>query len=196
MFYVAHRASDDAGAAVAGVIAGYEPHISMLLKPVAVDMVDTFTDAEIDAFDAAKVNWLTDPVLFPGHGIFLGEGYAAPKDPNKVYIDVVRTLDDITFQIKATLIQAIGNFRVSRSGLRAVATLVRAVLSPLQAREVIEGYVVHIPLLVLLDKDPSALTDEEVQEINAAQASRRVDMVVTVDYAGAIHRLNVDLVFK
>jgi hypothetical protein len=183
MVYVAHRATEDAGAAVAGVIAGYEPHISMLLKPVSIA-------------DQAGVNWLTDPVLFPGRGMYMGEGYTGNIGGTKKYIDIVRTLDAISFEIKANLIEAIGNFRVSRSGLRSIVTIVRAVLSPMQAREVIENYVVHIPLLVLLDKDPASLSDDEIKQIDKAQADRRVDMVVTVDYAGAIHRLRIDLVFK
>src|SRR3954471_1823288 len=202
MVYVAHRSDEDVAAAVAGVIAGYEPHISLLLKPVNVEMRETFTEEQIAAFaaetdpNATKVNWLTDPVLFPGRGIFMGEGYTADGTGTKSYIDIVRTLDDINFRLKAALIEAIGNLRVSRSGLRGVVTLARSVLSPLQAREVIDHYVVHIPLLVLLDKDPNSLTDDEVKEITAAHASRRVDMVVTVDYAGAIHRMHIDLVFK
>lgn len=205
MVYVAHkaikrtdtaRAPDDAAAAVAGVIAGYEPHISILLKPIDIAMGGTFTDAEIDAFDKAGVNWITDPVMIAGRNLFMGEGYTGNRNGTKPYIDIVRTLDAISFALKATLIQTIGTFRVSRSGLRAIVTLVQSVLSPLQAREVIEGYQVHIPLLVLLDKDPDNLSDAELKQIDQAQAARRVDMVVTVDYAGAIHRLRLDLVFK
>jgi len=196
MYYVAHRADEDAAAAVAGVIAGYEPHVSMLLKPVNVNMIETFTDGQIDAFDGAKINWLTDPVLFPGRGLFLGEGYAAPADPTKVYIDVVRTLDDVSFRLKAALIRAIGNFRVDRAGLRALQTLARAVLSPLEAQGVIESFTVHIPLLSLLDRDPASLTADEIAHINGVQATRRIDMATMVEYAGAIHRLRIDLVFK
>ena len=85
---------------------------------------------------------------------------------------------------------------MSRSGLRGVVTLVESILSPLQAREVIESFLVHLPLLALLDKDPSSTTDAEIQQINAVQATRRVDMIVTVEYAGAIHRLHIDLVLK
>ena len=196
MVYIAHQSNDDAAGAVAGVIAGYEPHISILLKPVNINMTSYFTDSQITAFDAAGINWLTSPVLIPGHGLYMGEGYTGNPGSTKKYIDVVRTLDDISFRIKATLIETIGNFRVSRSGLRAIVTLVQAVLSPLVAREVIESFSVYIPLLVLLDKDPNTLSAVELTEIQTAQANRRVDMVVTCEYAGAIHRLHIDLIFK
>ena len=207
MVYVAHRANDtrisqtvttptDAAAAAAGVIAGYEPHISMVLKPVSIDMTNTFTDAQIDAFDAAGVNWLTDPVLLPGAGIFMGEGYTGNPGGGKKYIDIVRTLDDVSFRLKATLIRAIGDLRMTRAGLRAVVTLIESVLNPLQAQEVIEAYQVHIPLLVLLDRDPVSLSQAELQQIDSAQAQRRADIVITVDYAGAIHRIRINLVFK
>jgi len=197
MFLVAHKATDDAGAAAAGVIAGYEPHISMLLKPIRINMTQTFSDSDIDTLNTAFVNWVTSPVLFPGQGMYMGEGYTAnPSQSNKKYIDIVRTIDDISFRIKAELIQAIGNFRVSRSGLRAITTLVQSVLSPLVAQAVIEDFLVYIPLLVLLDKDPATLSAAELAQIQQHQADRSVDMVVTVTYAGAIHRLHIKLVFK
>src|SRR5262245_23764322 len=60
MVMVAHKSTEDAAAAVAGTIAGYEPHISLLLKPVSLAMDKLFSDSEIDAFNNARVNWLTD----------------------------------------------------------------------------------------------------------------------------------------
>lgn len=196
MVLIAHRSQEDAAAAVAGVIAGYEPHISLLLKPIRLNQTASFTAAEIDTFDKAFVNWVTSPVLLPGRGTYLGEAYTAnPAQGNKKYIDIVRTLDDVNFRIKAALIRAIGNLRISRSGLRAVTTIVESVLSPLVGQQVIEGYAVVLKLLILLDRDPATLSAAELQQIQDAQASRNVDMTVTVDYAGAIHRLHVDLVF-
>jgi hypothetical protein len=196
MFLIAHTSAEDAGAAAAGVIAGYEPQISMLLKPIKINMPRLFSDSEIDTFDRNSINWITSPVLIPGQSLFLGEGYTADPSQNKKYIDIVRTIDDINFRIKAELMQAIGNYRVSRPGLRGIVTLVQAVLSPQVAAEVIEDFSVHIPLLVLLDKDPATLSAAELTEIQQAQASRSVDMTVAITYAGAIHRLHIDLVFK
>jgi hypothetical protein len=60
----------------------------------------------------------------------------------------------------------------------------------------IDSYVVFLPLLVLLDKDPASLTDVELQQIHNVRASRTVDAIVTVEYAGAIHRLNISLIFQ
>ena len=168
----------------------------MLLKPISLNMTQLFSDADIDTFDGASINWVTSPVLIPGQALFLGEGYTADPSQNMKYINIVRTIDSINFLIKAELIQAIGNFRVSRAGLRGIVTLVQAVLSPQVALEVIEDYSVYIPLLVLLDKDPTTLSAAEQTEIQQAQANRSVDMVVTVVYAGAIHRLHIDLIFQ
>jgi hypothetical protein len=196
MFLVAHKATDDAAAAAAGVIAGYEPHISMLLKPIQIQQTAVFSDSEIDTFDAASVNWVTSPSLIPGKAMFLGEGYTADPSKKKKYIDIVRTIDDVNFRVKASLIRAIGSFRVSRTGLRGLVTIAQSVLEPLVARQVIEDYTVYIPLLVLFDKDPTTLSLAELAIIQQHQADRSVDMVVTVVYAGAIHRLHIDLVFK
>jgi len=194
MVLVAHNSDEDAAAAVAGTVAGYEPHISLLLKQVKISMDTLFSDSEIDGFDKARVNWLTDPTLLPGKGLFMGEGYTLGAD--MPYIDVVRTVDDISFRLKAQLIRSIGDLRISRSGLRALVSQMTAVLQPLREREVIESYDVFLPLLVLLDKDPNDLNDAELQRINDVQNARAVDAIVTVDYAGAIHRLNINLIFK
>jgi hypothetical protein len=194
MVLVAHKSTEDAAAAVAGTIAGYEPHISLLLKPVSLSMDTLFSDSEIDAFNTARVNWLTDLALVPGKGLFIGEGYTLGADIP--YIDIIRTIDDVSFQLKAQLIRSIGDLRVSRSGLRALVSQMTAVLEPLKQREVIEGYDVFLPLLVLLDKEPASLTDAELQQINNAQNNRIVEAIVSVDYAGAIHRLNITLKFE
>lgn len=193
MVMVAHRSNQDAAAAVAGAVAGREPHASVLLKPVKIAMDEQFSDSEIDAFNTARVNWLTDPALLPGKGIVMGEGYTLGAQ--LPYVDVVRTIDDISFRLKARLIQTIGELRISRSGLRALVSQMTAILQPLRDREVIESYEVFIPILVLLDKPPATLTDAELQQINNAQNDRVVDAVVSVDYAGAIHRLNITLKF-
>ncbi|MGW6915297.1 hypothetical protein ACWGB8_15985 [Kitasatospora sp. NPDC054939] len=193
MVLVAHKSDEDAAAATAGVIAGYRPHISMLLKPISLAMTEAFSDADIDVYDSNLVNWITSPVLLPGQALYLGEGYTADSSRNKKYIDIVRTLDDVNFRIKAALIEAIGTLRISRVGLRSVATLVQSVLSPLVSQEVIDDFSLVIPLLTLLDKD--APDPDEVQQIATARAARSVDMTVQVVYAGAIHRLKIALVF-
>ena len=194
MVMIAHKSSEDAAAAVAGTIAGYEPHISLLLKQVKISMDQLFSDSEIQAFDRARLNWLTDPTLLPGKGLFMGEGYTLGVD--RPYIDIVRTIDDISFRLKAELIRSIGNLRVSRSGLRSLVSQMTAILEPLRQREVIEAFDVFIPLLVLLDKPPATLTDAELQQIANAQNTRVVDALIAVDYAGAIHRLNITLKFE
>lgn len=205
MVYVAHRSDDDVAAAVAGTIAGYQPHISLLLKPVAVDS-EPFTAAEIDAlngsetFDSgpagAGVNWLVSPPLLPGNGLYLGEGYTGRASGGKKYIDVVRTLDNISFLLKARLIRSIGNVRVSRSGLRAMVGQLEAVLDPLVRNEVIEGFQIIIPILGLLDRPAASLSAAEKQQIDDAQSQRVVEVLTAVDHAGAIHRIALTLKFE
>ncbi len=194
MVMVAHKSDEDVASAVAGVIGGYQPHISLLLKQVQIDMGDLFSDSEIDAFNTARVNWLTDPTLIPGKGLFMGEGYTLGAD--QPYIDIVRVIDDISFRLKATLISSIGNLRISRAGLRVLTGEMSAVLEPLRQDEVIDQYDVFLPLLVLLDKQPSDLTDTELQEIHDARVARTVQAIISVKYAGAIHRLNITLKFE
>ena len=203
MVFVAHKGTADIAAAVAGTIAGYEPHISVLLKQVNVAS-DPFTAAEIstingsETFDSGPagqgVLWLTDPALIPGRGTYLGEAYTA-NPGGKKYIDIVRTVDDVSFRLKARLIATVGNLRISRSGLRSLVSQMDAVLTPLVRNQVIEGHEITIPVLTLLDKDPAALTDSERRQIDDAQSNRVVEVFASLDYAGAIHRIALSLKF-
>src|SRR5439155_7000554 len=62
MFLVAHKSSEDAAAAAAVVIAAYEPHISMLLKPISLNHTQTFSDSEIATINVAFIISRPDPV--------------------------------------------------------------------------------------------------------------------------------------
>jgi len=196
MVLIAHKSEDDVAAAVAGVIAGHEPHISLLLKPISIEMTDLFTATEIQNYYDASINWVASPVLLPGHALYVGEGLTASPTGGKKYVDVVRTLDDVGFRVKAALIRAVGDVRIDRPGLRTIVTLVQSVLSPLVTRGVIEDYAIHIPLLVLLERVRATLTPDELQRISDGRSARNVDMEVSVVYAGVIHQIAVKLVLK
>lgn len=193
MTLVAHKSPEDAAAAYAGAIAGYPPHISLLLKPINITMDDTFTDAEISAFDGARINWLTDPVLIPGRSLMMGESYTLGAD--KPYVDIVRVIDDISFRLKALLIRVIGNLRISRPGLRSLESRIAAVLQPLVQDQVIVSFDVFTPLLSILDKTPEERSAIEAQQLTNARNARTVSSLISVVYAGAIHRLNLTLNF-
>ncbi|WP_225731772.1 MULTISPECIES: hypothetical protein [unclassified Nocardia] len=206
MVYVAHQSDDDVAAAVAGTIAGYPPHISMILKQVAITNTP-FTAAQIDTINGlepdtsskiggAGVIWLASPTLIPGTATYLGEGYNGNPGGQVRFIDVQRTLDDITFKIKARLIGTIGNLRISRSGLRSLTLALEGVLNPLVSDGVLERFAIDIPILRLLDADPATLTDDQLSKIHDAENGRVAQVLVSVEYAGAIHRINVNLKFN
>lgn len=204
MVYVAHNSSQDAAAAVAGTIAGYEPSVSLLLKPVNI-VSPPFKPADIDNLNGgaeddsdgpkgAGVNWLTSPVLIPGNGVYMGEGYTG--DPGKIkFIDTRRFVDQMSFLLKARLINSIGNVRISRSGLRALIAQMEAILGPFVDADVLNSFEIVVPLLTLLDKDPATLTADEVQRIHDAEVARLVQVLAAVEYAGAVHRIQINLKF-
>jgi len=208
MVYIAHRSVQDAAAAVAGTIAGYQPYVSLLLKPVTIQMPDLFSPADIINLNNSEdfgqppqgkgVNWLTSPALLPGGGIYMGEGYTGNNDLTlgKKFIDIVRTIDDVSFNLKARLISSIGVLRISRSGLRSLVAQMEAVLDPYVRNGILDSYDVVIPLLILLDKDPNTLTPSEILQIQNAEAQRLVEVLVAVKYNAQIHRLAITLTFE
>ncbi|MFJ5302577.1 hypothetical protein [Streptomyces sp. NPDC088350] len=205
MVYIAHNSAQDAAVAVAGTIAGYEPWVSLLLKPVNI-VSPPFGPVDIDTLNGppevsgsgptgAGVNWLTTPALIPGNGVHLGEGYAGDPGSPKKYIDVCRFVDHLSFLLKAQLIGSIGNVRISRSGLRALIAQMEAVLSPFVDAGVLNGFQLVVPVLTLLDKDPATLTPDEANRIHTAEVQRLVQVLAAVEYAGAVHRISIDLKF-
>jgi hypothetical protein len=204
MVYLAHNSDQDAAAAVAGTIAGYEPWVSLLLKPVNI-VSPPFSPVDIDAINGVEtdtsgpaglgVNWLTSPALIPGNGVYLGEGYAGKPGSPKKFVDIVRMIDHCSFLLKARLIGSIGNVRISRSGLRALIAQMEAVLNPLVDDGVLNSFQIVVPVLTLLDKDPVTLTASEKQAIQDAEANRLVQVLAAVEYAGAVHRISITLKF-
>jgi hypothetical protein len=203
MVYVAHKSDQDAAAAVAATIAGYDPPVSLVLKQVHIDS-DPFSAKEIDtinsgtkapeSFDSGPggqgVNWLTSLVLIPGGGVYMGEGYTGNPAGQK-FIDTRRLTDHLTFKLKARLIRTIGSVRMTRIGMRSVAIQMEAILDPLVQEQIIDQYSITIPLLDLLDADPASLTPAQLQTIKDATKSRFVEVFLLVPYRGAIERITV-----
>lgn len=206
MVLVAHKSPDDVAAAVAGRIVRYDPWISLTMKEITgISQVDSFSDSEIavwvdpeaQGIEQARVNPVIDPEFLAGAGLVMGESYTADGTGQRLYIDIVRTIDDLAFRLKAYLTNpnVIGTMRVNRVGLTGLRTLIGALLDARVAAGEIDSYTVDIPLLALLQKDPPQRTPQETQQINDVQNSRRLEFSVSVDYAGAIHYLIITLRF-
>lgn len=206
MVFVAANCPDDIAAAAAGVIAGVDPWISLILKPVnGIGVNGILSDQAIQTFLAPSKSNLTQPHVNPiahpdflaGSGPVMGEGFSADGTGQRLYVDIVRTIDDIAFQIKATLTspQVIGMLRINRPGLRVLTSIIRAMLKTRVAIGEIDDFAIDIPIQALTEKDPAQLTPDEQQQLQQVQNSRQLALNVSVTYAGAIHQLVVTLKF-
>lgn len=206
MVFVARYSPDDAAAAAAGVIAGLDPWISLVLKPVTgLRQVGDFTDADLLALlhpdqlglVQPRVNPVVHPEFLSGSGLVIGEGFTADGTGQRLYVDIVRTIDDLAFRTKATLTspQVIGTLRVNRAGLRILGSIVRAMLNDRVAAGEIDSYSIDIPVQAIAEKDPKDRTAAEEQQLRQVQNSRQLDFDVSVEYAGAVHQLVVTLKF-
>jgi hypothetical protein len=204
MALIAHKSDGDVAAAAAGLIARYDPWISLTMKSLTgISQAESFTDSELavwldpeaQGIVQARINPIVDPEFLAGAGLVMGESYTADGTGQRQYIDIVRTIDDLVFRLKAHLTNpnVIGTMRINRTGLTGLRTVVSALLDSRVAVGEIDGYAIDIPLLGILQKDPAQRTAEETQQINTVQNSRRLEFSVSVDYAGAIHYLVVTL---
>lgn len=200
MVLIAARGADgDAATAAMAAIAGYEPHISTVLKRVrGINMppAQQYGPSEIKALSEANINPLIDPSLIVGEGLHLAEGRTFTTDATLLYIDIVRTLDDIEFRLKAGLIGLIGDARITRPGMMQLKVQTDGILGPLQRRAVIDNYTIDIPVLNILNIPEASWTAADKAIVAEARANRLVDMLVSVTYGPATHRLKVTLAPK
>jgi hypothetical protein len=206
MVFVVANSPDDIAAAAAGVIAGVDPWISLILKPVnGIGINGILSDQAIQTFLAPAQSNLTqphvNPILHPdfmaGSGPVMGEGFSADGTGQRLYVDIVRTIDDIAFQMKATLTspQVIGTLRINRPGLRVLTSIIRAALKARVAIGEIDDFAIDIPIQALTEKDPAQLSPDEQQQLQQVQNSRQLALNISITYAGAIHQLVVMLKF-
>ena len=206
MVFVAANSPDDIAAAAAGVIAGVDPWVSLILKPVSgIGINGDLSDAAVQTYLAPDQSNLTQPHVIPivhpdflaGSGPVMGEGFTADGTGQRLYIDIVRTIDDIAFRLKAALTspQVIGTLRINRPGLRVLASIVRATLNARVAAGEIDAFAVDIPIQALTELDPASLSADQQQQLQQVQNTRSLAFNISATYSGAIHQLMVTLKF-
>jgi hypothetical protein len=95
MVVVAARgATSDAATAVMAAIAGFEPHISVVLKrvrDVKMPVQDQYGPSEIKGLSEAGIIPLIDPALIVGEGLHMAEGRTLTTDASLLFIDISNT---------------------------------------------------------------------------------------------------------
>jgi hypothetical protein len=200
MVLIAARGADgDAATAAMAAIAGYDPQVSMVLKRlrgVKMPIASQYTASEIKALSEANMIPIIDPTLIPGEGLHFAEARTFTTDESLLYIDIVRVLDDIDFRLKAGLVGAVGDARITKAGLTSVKTRIQGILGPLVRNATIEAFAIEIPVLSILLLPEENWTPTERAMVATARSTRTVDVFVSVTYGPAVHRLKVTLAPK
>jgi hypothetical protein len=186
----------DAAAAVMGAIAGFPPGTSMVLKRVrgfTMPVTRQYTPAEITGLAGEGVIPLIDPALIPGSGLYLADGGVFSSDAARSYLDLVTLLDQMEFTLRAGLIGAVGDSRISKAGLTSIRVRMEGIIAPFLASGVIDSYTVTIPLLAILSLPESARDTGDTARLVTARQTRQVDALVVVVIAGVVHQLLVSL---
>ncbi|HKE86164.1 MAG TPA: hypothetical protein VKB50_20530 [Vicinamibacterales bacterium] len=197
MILVAARgATGDAATAAMAAMAGFQPQVSMVLKRIrglSIPVGNQYGPSEIRALAEQNIDPIIDPDLIPGEGLHFAEGRCFTTDESLLYIDLVRVLDDIEFRLKAGLIGSVGDARITKFGMTNLKTRVEGILGPLQQAGVIADFSIEIPVLNILALPDNARTATDTAILTTARAERTVDVVVTVTYGPAVHRLKLTL---
>src|SRR4029079_833133 len=166
------------------------------VRAIQMPTATQFAPGEIRDLSDADIIPIIDPVLVPGEGLHFAEGRTFTSDPDLLYIDIVRVLDDIDFRLKAGLVGSVGDARITKAGLTALKARNGGVLGPLQRDAVIDDFAVTIPVLDILFIPEAARSPADVNIVDAARANRTVEMQVSITYGPAVHLLRVTLAPK
>ncbi|HEX8067514.1 MAG TPA: hypothetical protein VF520_13430 [Thermoleophilaceae bacterium] len=200
MIVIAARgANGDAATAAMAAMAAYPPEASVVLKRVRgirMPQPDQYGPGEITALSEAGVIPIIDPALIVGEGLHMADGRCFTTDASLLFVDTVRTLDDIDFRLKAGLMGSVGDARITSEGLLAVRERADSILAPLKRRAMIADYSISIPVLDALQVPESSRSPAAATLIQTARGSRAVDLVVSVTYGPAVHHLRVTLAPK
>lgn len=200
MILIAARGvNGDAATAAMAAMAGFPPQVSMVLKRirgVSIPVASQYGPAEIKGLAAANINPIIDPALIPGEGLHFAEGRTFTTDESLLHIDMVRVLDDVEFRLKAGLVGAVGDARITKFGMTSLKTRVEGILGPLKQAAVIADFAIEIPVLAILNTPESARTTTDEAVLTTARSERIVDLIVTITYGPAVHRLKVTLAPK
>jgi hypothetical protein len=189
---------DDIAAACAGMIAKFEPWISIILKPLSgVVQLTKFTTTELTDLKALQVNAVIDVDIIVGSGLYTVEGFNLAADASRLYIDIIRVIDDISFRLKSGLTNpnTIGTLKINAEGLRTLRSQVRAIMANRERAGEIDSFDVAVPLLAIAAIPTAERTDEQQAELNNAKSTRQVDVDVGIVYSGAMHAITVNLKF-
>jgi hypothetical protein len=195
----ARGGTGDVATAAMAAIAGYPPEASILLRAVrgiSIPIEQQYSPSEIKELSEADIVPIIDPVLIPGESLHFAEGRCFTSDTHLLYVDIVRVLDDIDFRLKAGLIGAVGDSRITKQGLTELRLRTEGILGPLQRAAVVDAFTISIPVLDVLNVPESARTPTDTEIVRRARETRSVDMLVTVVYGPAVHRLKVTLAPK
>jgi hypothetical protein len=186
---------DTASAAMAA-IAGWDPQVSIVLKrieEITVPPAASFSPSEIKGLSEAGINPVVSPSLIVGGGSYFGDGRTYTTDATMLFVDIVRVLDQIDYELRAGLIGTIGDARITKSGMTQVKARTERILGPLQSTAVIDNFEIDIPVLDVLSVPESTWTPAQQALVTTARANRTVDMTVAITYGPAVHRLLVKL---
>lgn len=188
--------SADTATAAMAAIAGYQPQTSIVLKQlrgITMPVETQYSPSEIKGLSELNIIPIIQPALIVGGGFYFAEGRTFTSDASLLYVDTVRSLDDIDFRLKAGLIGAIGDARITKPGLIALKARIDGVLGPVKRAELIDDYAIDIPVLTILSRPESAWTATEQALVTTARSTRTLDVALSVELGPQVHVLMIKL---
>lgn len=175
----------DVAAALAGRISTLNPWVSLLYKPLVGFSQTEFSDSDILTSMTNQVN----PIRrgFGEETLRIGESLSLGPAENK-YIEIQRTIDDLSFKLRSRLEapDVLGNIRINEAGMSSLNSVASVALREAVNLGEIDSYAIQN---IVLD----AIRAGDTETVNYYQNIRKVQLIISVDFAGAVHYIDVTL---
>lgn len=199
---IAHNnGTTDVAAAVAGLLSSLDPWESPVMKTISGLGTPTadFTTTQFSAMATAHINPIFDPLYFAGNSLVLKSEYTLGAESDGIYlVDVRRAIDDIVYKLKTglTIPAVIGNIRVNKSGMASLRNYINSIMQTAVNDGEIDSFAVNIPVATALAVDVNSRTTTQALAITTARTNRNIDVEIAIEYSGAVHTLDIDVLFS
>lgn len=199
---IAHNnGSYDVAAAVSGLLSSLDPWESPVMKSITGIGTPTadFTNTQFTNMAAAQINPIFDPLYYAGSSLVLKTEYTLGATAEGIYlVDVRRVIDDIVYKLKTglTVPAVIGGVRINKAGMASLRNYINSIMQTAVNAGEIDSFSVNIPVATALAVAANSRTAAQATLITNARTNRTVDAEISIEYSGAVHTLDIDVLFS
>jgi hypothetical protein len=95
-----------------------------------------------------------------------------------------------------TIPAVIGGVRINKAGMASLRNYINSIMQTAVNAGEIDSFSVNIPVATALAVAATSRTVAQAALITTARTNRNVDAEIAIEYSGAVHTLDIDVLFS